>query len=79
MSVFAQQTTKHGNLSRIRVIGHPAREGFEQHFNRDDGTYAGYVTTVNNWGLSYRAYPSKIQTGRLFDKFESALDYLIGN
>lgn len=77
--VFAQQTTKHGNLSRTKAIGHPATEGFEQHYNRDNGSYAGYVVTVNNFGISYRAFPSKIQTGRLFDKLEPALDYLIEN
>lgn len=77
--VFAQQTTAHGTLKRIKAIGHPAAEGFEQHYNRDDGSYAGYVATVNNFGVSYRAFPSKLQTGRLFDKLEPALDYLTEN
>jgi hypothetical protein len=77
-NVFAKQLTTYGQLRRIKVIGHPAREGFEQYFDRDSGLYAGRVETVNNFGISYRAYPSTLQTGRIFDTLEEALDYLIG-
>ena len=74
--VFAQQITKRGDLVRIKAIGHPASEGFDQHYDHLNGQYAGHVETVNNWGIAYRSYPSTLATGRLFDNLSDALDYL---
>ena len=76
---FSQQITKRNDLVRIKAIGHPAREGFEQHYDRLSGLYAGRVETVNDWGLAYRAYPSTLAIGRLFDNLSDALDYLVTN
>jgi hypothetical protein len=76
MGQFAEQITNRGELVRIKAIGHPTSEGFEQHYDRSSGLYAGYVSTVNNWGLGYRAFPSTLATGRLFDTLAEALDYL---
>lgn len=74
--MFANQIANYKELKRIKTIGHPAREGFEQHYDRLSGLYAGWVESVNNWGLAYRAYPSTLATGRLFNTLEEALDYL---
>lgn len=76
---FAKQLTSYQGLQRIKAIGHPAAEGFEQHYNHENGKYAGYVATVNNFGISYRAFPSKLNTGQLFDSLETALGYLADN
>lgn len=78
-NIFAKQITRYKELQRTKAIGHPAREGFEQHYNRENGKYAGYVATVDNFGISYRAFPSSISTGRLFTDLGAALDYLTEN
>jgi hypothetical protein len=77
MSAFAQQIREQGIARRFKAIGHTASEGFSQHYNDCHGHYLGYVETVNNWGLGYRAYPAKLETGRLFDSASDAVDYLI--
>ena len=77
MSEFAKQLRIYNSLRRFKAIGHPAQSGFEQYYNSEDGKYAGYITIVDNFGIGYRAYPSKLNTGRLFDSLESALNYLI--
>lgn len=78
--MFAEQIVRHGIARRFKKVGHPASEGFEQHYNDCHGHYLGRVETVNNFGLSYRAYPTKLETGRIFDGpdgMNHAVDYLI--
>jgi hypothetical protein len=74
--VYAKQLARYRDLVRIKRIGHPACEGFEQHYDRSSGLYAGRVETVDNFGIGYRAYPSTLATGRLCNTLEEALDYL---
>lgn len=74
--VFAGQITKHGNLVRFKVAGHPTVEGFGQFYNFTDGKYAGRIKSVNNDGIAYRVYLVSLDTGRLFNLIEEAADYL---
>jgi hypothetical protein len=74
---FAKQITSYKQLRRIKAIGHPASEGFEQHYDWETGLYAGYVITVNNFGIGYRSFPASLRTGRLFNTLNDALDYLL--